>query len=200
MGSGIAIKKAIKKYGLENFRKEILFYFETFEEMNQKEAEIVNEEYVSRNDTYNLKTGGSSGIPGKETRKKMSSSGKQRSPVSEETRKKMSEVHLGVKKSKEVVAKITNAHRNRSEETRKKISEAHSGKILSNEHIEKMSIARRERQRASWGNKNILKIDSETDAIVEKYYYVAETGYCGTNILSAIKRNGTAYGYKWRLE
>ena len=58
MGSGILIQKAIQKFGKLNFKKDILFDFSTFEEMNAKEAEIVNEEFVQRDDTYNLIPGG----------------------------------------------------------------------------------------------------------------------------------------------
>jgi group I intron endonuclease len=58
MGSGLAVKKAIKKYGRENFLKEILFYFKTDEEMFAKEKEIVNEVFVSNPETYNLIMGG----------------------------------------------------------------------------------------------------------------------------------------------
>jgi len=60
-GSGILIERAISKHGKENFVKEILFDLPTEEEMNQKEADIVDEDFVARDDTYNLKLGGQGG-------------------------------------------------------------------------------------------------------------------------------------------
>jgi hypothetical protein len=61
MGSGKRIQNSIKEHGLENFEKEILHIFETSEKMNSKEAALVNEEFVQREDTYNLKEGGDGG-------------------------------------------------------------------------------------------------------------------------------------------
>lgn len=61
MGSGTILKKAIEKYGLDKFTKEILFECNSLEEMNQKEAEIVDEEFIARLDTYNIKLGGQGG-------------------------------------------------------------------------------------------------------------------------------------------
>lgn len=58
MGSGVRIIRAIKKYGIENFEKTVLFECKSFEEMNAKEAEIVNEEFISRDDVYNIVLGG----------------------------------------------------------------------------------------------------------------------------------------------
>jgi hypothetical protein len=60
-GSGKAIVNAIKKHGKENFTKEILFIFETEEEMNNKERELITEEFVLREDTYNMGVGGEGG-------------------------------------------------------------------------------------------------------------------------------------------
>lgn len=62
MGSGKYLNYAIKKYGIENFQKEILFIFDNKEDMYSKETELVNEEYLSENNTYNLNKGGYGGF------------------------------------------------------------------------------------------------------------------------------------------
>ena len=62
MGSGKLITRAIKKYGIENFEKKILFIFETENEMNAKEAELVTEEFVKEDSNYNLCPGGKGGF------------------------------------------------------------------------------------------------------------------------------------------
>jgi len=61
-GSGKIIKSAIKKYGIENFTKEILFEYDNADDMFNKEAEIVNEEFLKNELTYNLKLGGYGGF------------------------------------------------------------------------------------------------------------------------------------------
>jgi hypothetical protein len=61
LGSGIAIKEAIQKYGRSNFEREILYVFPTREEAIIKEMEIVNEEFINDPQTYNIKIGGDGG-------------------------------------------------------------------------------------------------------------------------------------------
>lgn len=58
MGSSKALSNSIKKYGIENFEKEIIHLCKSKEEMFAKELEIVNENFVRRRDTYNLMKGG----------------------------------------------------------------------------------------------------------------------------------------------
>lgn len=63
MGSGKLIKKAIEKYGLENFDKLVLYNFDNNLDMLKKEAELVNREFIKRKDVYNLVEGGGGGWP-----------------------------------------------------------------------------------------------------------------------------------------
>ena len=62
MGSGKYLKHAQEKYGIENFKKEYLFIYNTDEEMYTKEAELVNIDFLTDENTYNLKLGGFGGF------------------------------------------------------------------------------------------------------------------------------------------
>lgn len=54
---------AVNKYGLNSFKRITLRVFDTKEEAFQLESLIVNQEFLQRPDTYNIKIGGSGGCP-----------------------------------------------------------------------------------------------------------------------------------------
>jgi hypothetical protein len=58
MGSGVMLNRAIKKYGIDNFTKEILHIFDNEAEMNATEKQLV----VISEETYNLCEGGMGGF------------------------------------------------------------------------------------------------------------------------------------------
>ena len=153
MGSGVAINRAIKKYGEQNFVKRILCYCQTASDALYVEQFLVTEYIVNRKDCYNMKTGGKggsakgriSGMKGRhhseETKQKLKLAWKKRrqKPVSEETRKKIGEAHKGKPggmkgkhHSEDTKMKISNSLQNMSYEAKKergkKISEANGGK------------------------------------------------------------------------
>ena len=73
LGSGIALINAIEKYGKQNFKREILEFCSSYEELLEKEKIYVDEHWVKDYSNYNLKTGGqSSGILSIESKNKIS--------------------------------------------------------------------------------------------------------------------------------
>jgi hypothetical protein len=100
MGSGKLITRAIKKYGIENFEKEILFVFNNETEMNLKEAELVSDEFVKEDTNYNLCPGGHGGFgylndSSEKHRRRASNGGKKGGPATAESNMK----RYGVKSS-----------------------------------------------------------------------------------------------------
>jgi hypothetical protein len=58
LGSGNRLRLAIKKHGKENFKIEILEFFENRKLLAEREAEIVNLELLAKKDCMNMKVGG----------------------------------------------------------------------------------------------------------------------------------------------
>lgn len=82
LGSGNNFKKALKKYGKENFHRDIIYICYSKEDLNQIEYELsIFFNVVESNDWYNLVLGGGTSRgwrPTEETRKKISEAAKER--------------------------------------------------------------------------------------------------------------------------
>lgn len=61
LGSGKYFRRALEKYGKENFEREILEYCNSDEEMYLAEARYITEDVVNDKSSYNLKLGGDGG-------------------------------------------------------------------------------------------------------------------------------------------
>lgn len=129
LGSGVALIKAIKKYGKDNFSKEVLYIFNSEDEMNLKEKEIVTESFYKDDKTYNIGLGGEGGSHFK---------GKKHT---DEMKRALSEKMTGRKLTDEQKIKVSEANKKRklSEETKKKLSEKAKGRFISQEARDKIS-------------------------------------------------------------
>lgn len=114
LGSNKHLRSSIKKYGRDQFKREWLHIFDNNEDMCNKEIELVNEDFVSRDDTYNETIGGLGG-PHFKSRKH-----------SEETKQRIKMSMAGKKLTAEHIENVAKTKRGKplSAETRKRISEA----------------------------------------------------------------------------
>lgn len=137
MGSGKFIKNSEHKYGLENFTKSILAITETKENINILEKFFIALYRKEGKAEYNISCGGDggcgSGILNPFYGKKHS----------EETKKRLSEIHKGKHPDNETRKKLSESRKgNRnhnfgkhfSDEVKKKISESEKGRKLSENH------------------------------------------------------------------
>jgi hypothetical protein len=79
LGSGLYFLRAVKKYGKENFKREILEFCSSFDELLEKEKIYVDENWIKDKSNYNIKTGGQScGVLSDESKNKISKTLKQK--------------------------------------------------------------------------------------------------------------------------
>ncbi|QQO96585.1 SegB-like homing endonuclease [Acinetobacter phage Mokit] len=62
MGSGTVLKKALKKYGQDKFKKEIIKFHPDQNSMYEHEKELVDADLVLDKNSYNIKLGGQGGF------------------------------------------------------------------------------------------------------------------------------------------
>lgn len=149
------INNAIRKYGWDRVAKKIEQVC-SLENVDEWERFYIQAYNSLAPNGYNLESGGNKNkIISDETRKKLSEVHKGK-VFTEETRQKMSEARKGMKLSAKTRRKISEVNKGKrlSDETKRKISEAHKGKRLSKEHRQKMSEAHRG-EKACWYGQNL---------------------------------------------
>lgn len=132
MGSGILIKRAIKKYGIENFEKEILQECNSQEELNEAEKYWIKHFNSLSPNGYNISEGGHFGNMGEIVNKKISE------------KKKKWWLELNLIQKKQICNKISKSQigKNLTINHKTKISNTLLNKPKTPEHIEKMRFNR----------------------------------------------------------
>ena len=208
LGSGIHIKQAIKKYGKENFKKEVLEYANSQEELNELEIKIIAlHNAVEDKNYYNVAIGGYTpvvvgGMKGKkhteETKQKLRELNMgENNPMfgkygelnpnygsqhSEETKKKISETRI-----EKGVAKGENNPmygKKHSEESRRKMSDSLKGREMSEETRLKISYTLKEQYTNGQRNNGAEKL--------QKPVYCITTG----EKFKSAKEGAKKYGIK----
>jgi group I intron endonuclease len=107
LGSGVVFQRSLNKYGKEKFKREIICFCETSDELIIKEKELITDEFlkINKNTIYNISLGGQGGDmisnhPDKNKiieNRKGSKNGFYGKKHSDEAKRKISESHKGTK-------------------------------------------------------------------------------------------------------
>jgi group I intron endonuclease len=121
LGSGHILHKAIKKYGKENFNKEVISYYDSLDLLIEGERNLITQNVVDDPECYNMRLGGYGTIlvredPEKRRNRMLGNSYKLGKSDSDEVKSKKSLAHLG--KSRGV----------RTEDHKQNISSSRKGK------------------------------------------------------------------------
>lgn len=133
MGSGKRLRRSIRKYGVDNHKKEILGFFENRELLIEAEKKAITPDMVLDDNCMNLKGGGTGGFVNEEHRQKFLFVGLQNLKVNQDKRienmKKTLSSDACRKKMSEALLKYFETNENNfkgkqhSDETKKIISE-----------------------------------------------------------------------------
>ena len=150
LGSGSLLRKAINKYGRENFKVELLCECDSKEELDAKEIFYIALYDATNNpEYYNLTRGGESGLGGPKF-KGHSHTEDAKKRISDKTSGENNPFY-GCHHTDECKQRMRDAAKNRapvSAETREKLSKIHKGVKFTEEHKRKISEA----QKGSKGN------------------------------------------------
>ena len=127
LGSGLVLRRSVKRYGREAHTTEILEHCSSRDELKQREAEVVDEKLLGDPLCMNLKTGGEGGsdFQTAATRQKISLSKRGKKHYwSDAARQKLALYRTGRKHTDKTRAKVSRARKGSSvtEEVRSKIS------------------------------------------------------------------------------
>lgn len=223
LGSGKLIKKAIEKYGKENFKKEILCIVANNEEANLKEKEYIKFYDAVNNDLfYNLHEGGDGGNNNQKISESVSGInhpmyGKHHSVETKEKLRQSSLAYWTEDKRKERSKKYTGAgnpmygKKKSKESEQKRIQNTDFSAYRTEDYRKKMSLATSGEKNGNYGNigekaKNgkkvcmcddnweIIKIFNTKQLVLE---FLNIKGHSSLN--DAIKRKRKYKGYYWKM-
>jgi group I intron endonuclease len=201
--SGKLIKEVVAKYGIQNFKREILEYIQDMDIINEREKYWIQYYNTYKGKGYNLTPGGDGGILGLKR--------------SEDTKKKIGMKNSGPnpnkKRSDEFKQKISNALKGRiqSDKSKQLISKALTNKLKSEEHKQALrkpkSIKHQHSKEHIDKRTKVLRKQvaqyTLDDKLIKIYLSITEASLLTSSNISDISnccqgKQKTSKGYKWK--